>query len=76
MDQYVPWVVEVDGTTYSSGFGLDIKIITLGQKIYEHSICLQFATSNNVVEYEAPIHSLKIVKMLGETTIKDRLLDC
>lgn len=38
--------------------------------MYEHSIWLQFMVSNNVAEYEAVIHALKIIKMLGVTMVK------
>lgn len=71
-----PWTVEVDGSSYNTSVGIGIKITTPNQRIHKHFICLRFAASNNVVEYEATIHGLKIVKMLGATMVKDRFATC
>lgn len=54
----VPWVVEVDGSSYSTGSGIGIKN-------YEHSFRLLFPATNNVVEYKADLHGLKMLCGLG-----------
>lgn len=66
----IPWVLGFDGFACSIDARLRIKIITLSQRIYEHSIRFPFTMSNNVVEYEAVNHNLKIVKMNEAITVK------
>lgn len=72
VDQNIPWIVEVDGSSCSTIAGLGIKVITLDQRIREHLIRLHFTTSNNIVESEVAINGLKIAKMLGATFVKLR----
>jgi len=72
VDGTIPWTVEVDGSCHSTGAGIGIKIITRTRGYMSTRYACNFATSNNIVEYEATIHGLKIVKMLGATTVKLR----
>ena len=60
-----PWTVEVDGSSCSTSSGIGVKIHSPDEKNYEHSIRLHFPASNNVAEYEAAIHGLKLLRTLG-----------
>lgn len=71
VDKVTSWIVVVDGL--SCNIGAEIRIVTPDHEIYEHSFHLQFTTSNNVAEYEATIHGLKLVKSQGASVVKLRL---
>jgi ribonuclease HI len=59
------WKVYVDGASNSKGSGTGIVIITPDETVIEHSIRLDFKTSNNEAEYEAVLAGLNSAKTLG-----------
>lgn len=50
LDLEAVWCVVVDGLSCNSGEGIGVRIVTHDQRTYEHSIHLQFPTSNNVIQ--------------------------
>lgn len=49
VDTSTTWPIEVDGLSCNVVARIGLRIITLGQRTYEHSILLQFVASNNVI---------------------------
>lgn len=64
---YSLWLVEIVGSSSSTRSRIGIKIQSIDGKNYEHSFRFLFPTSNNIVDYEATIHGLKMLwGMKGE----------
>lgn len=65
-------MVEVDGSRCSTSFRIGIKIRSPDGRSYEHSFRLLFLATNNVFEYEAVLHGLKMIRRLGATNVTVR----
>jgi ribonuclease HI len=59
------WWMNFDGSNMCGGLGAGIVLISLkGDKLH-YMLQIHFTTSNNVVEYEALIHGLKLANEIG-----------
>jgi hypothetical protein len=71
-NQYLPlapdsthWWMNFDGSKMRGGLGAGIVLISpKGDKLH-YMLQIHFTTSNNVAEYEALIHGLKLAKEIG-----------
>jgi hypothetical protein len=64
-NQYLPPALNFDGSKMRGSLGAGVVLISpKGDKL--HCVLqIHFATSNNVVEYEALVHRLKLAKEIG-----------
>jgi hypothetical protein len=71
-NQYLPpvpdsthWRMNFDGSKMRGGLGASIILISpKGDKLH-YMLKIDFTTSNNVADYEAMIHGLKLAKEIG-----------
>ncbi|XP_026398598.1 uncharacterized protein LOC113294417 [Papaver somniferum] len=59
------WEVFVDGASNKDGSGLGIVFTTPKGRKMVHSFRLEFKATNNVTEYEAAIHALRLIVEMG-----------
>ncbi|XP_026377698.1 uncharacterized protein LOC113271995 [Papaver somniferum] len=59
------WEVFVDGVSTKDGPGLGIVFTTPKGRKMVHSFRLEFKATNNVTEYEAAIHALRLIVEMG-----------
>ncbi|XP_026383610.1 uncharacterized protein LOC113279117 [Papaver somniferum] len=59
------WEVFVDGSSNKDGSGLGLVFTTPKGKKMFHSFRLEFKATNNVTEYKAVIHALRIIVEMG-----------
>ena len=53
MEDSKKWVVHVDGSSTQHAGGIGVVLQSLEGDKLKHKVCLQYQTTNNVVEYEA-----------------------
>ena len=63
------WLLFVDGVASSQGSGVGIVLIPLEEEPLEYSLRFAFPSSNNVVEYEMLIASLRLARKLEVTQL-------
>ncbi|XP_026419951.1 uncharacterized protein LOC113315920 [Papaver somniferum] len=59
------WEVFVDGSSNKDGSGLGLVFTTPKGKKMVHSFRIEFKATNNVTEYEAVIHALRMIVEMG-----------
>jgi hypothetical protein len=59
------WILYVDGASSQQGSGTGVAVISSQVDVLNYALHLMFPMTNNVVEYEAMIVCLKLVKELG-----------
>ena len=75
--QYIPpspdpnfWVMHFDGSKVKEGLGARVVLTSLKKDVLKYVLQIHFTASNNVAEYEALIHGLKVVKEIGIRRIR------
>ena len=69
-NQEVLWYLEFDGSVNKLGAGAEIWIYNMENDHAEgHAYRLNFRCTNNMVEYEALLLGLKLIKSLGATKV-------
>ena len=70
--QYLPpppdsmhWRMHFDGSKMRLGLGADIVLTSPKGDRLRYALQIHFAASNNVAEYEALVHGLRLAKELG-----------
>lgn len=69
IQNYSPWLVEFDGSSYSTRSRIGIKIQSPYSKNCEHFFRLFFLGSNYIAEYEAAIHGLKMLRGMSPKNV-------
>ncbi|XP_026435158.1 uncharacterized protein LOC113332874 [Papaver somniferum] len=64
------WEVFVDGSCNSEGSGIGMVITTPTGRRIVYNVRLKFTTTNNITEYEAVIHALRVIIALGITDVR------
>jgi ribonuclease HI len=71
-NQYLPpvpdsthWRMNFDGSKMRGGLGAGIILISPKEENLHYMLQIHFTASNNVTEYEALIHGLKMAKQIG-----------
>ncbi|XP_026442919.1 uncharacterized protein LOC113342667 [Papaver somniferum] len=59
------WEVFVDGSCNSEGSGIEMVFTNPTGRRIVYSIRLEFPATNNIIEYEAVIHALRVIIALG-----------
>ena len=60
------WRMHFDGSKTKDGCGADIVLTSPKNDKLSYVLQIHFAVSNNVAEYEAPVHGLKVAKEIGQ----------
>ena len=75
--QYIPprpdpnfWVMRFDGSKVKEGLGAGVVLTSSKKDVLKYVLQIHFATSNNVAEYEALVHGLKVSKEIGVRRIR------
>ena len=75
--QYVPprpdpnfWVMHFDGSKVKDGLGAGVVLTSPKKDVLKYVLQIHFAASNNVAEYEALVHGLKVSKEIGVRRIR------
>jgi ribonuclease HI len=68
--QLMPWGLYFDGLVYSKGLGAGCVIISLSGVYIDLSVRLEFACTNNQVEYESLLHGLEYLRDLGARDVE------
>jgi ribonuclease HI len=68
--ELVPWKLFFDGSVCSRGQGIGYVIVSPNNKHFVFSARLEFACTNNQVEYEALLHGLKHLKEMGVANVE------
>jgi len=75
--QYTPprpdpnfWVMHFDGSKVKEGLGAGVVLTSPKKDVLKYVLQIHFAASNNVAEYEALIHGLKVSKEIGVQRIR------
>src|SRR4051812_46517589 len=75
--QYAPpapganhWRMHFDGSKMKSGLGAGIVLTSPRADKLHYVLQIHFATSNNVAEYEALVHGIKLAKNIGIRNIE------
>ena len=70
--QYIPprpdpdfWVMHFDGSKVKDGLGSGVVLTSPKKDQLKYVLQIHFAASNNVAEYEALVHGLKVAKEIG-----------
>ena len=63
------WTIHSDGSSTKNTGGVGIIIRSPKGDIIKRAICLQYTTTNNEEEFEAPLAGLKMAKTLGATEL-------
>jgi hypothetical protein len=63
------WMIYVDGSSNTKGFGVGILIENEEGVAVEYSLKFEFPTSNNHAEYEACLAGIRAAKELGAIAI-------
>ena len=64
------WEVEIDGSSVKGAGGIGVVFKTLEGHLLNHSVWLQYPTTNNEAEYEAFLTCLRITRELGATRLR------
>ncbi|XP_026377746.1 uncharacterized protein LOC113272052 [Papaver somniferum] len=64
------WEVFVDGSCNSEGSGIGMVFTTPTGRRIVYSLRLEFPATNNIIEYEAVIHALHVIIVLGISEVR------
>lgn len=64
------WMIHVDRSTRRNTSRVGMVLINQGGQRIEHAVHFSFATTNNVVEYEALLAGIRTTDTIGVTKIK------
>jgi ribonuclease HI len=64
------WVLYVDGASSQQRSGARVAVISPQGDVLNYALHLIFPMTNNIVEYEAMIVGLKLVKELGAREVR------
>jgi hypothetical protein len=64
------WTINFDGSLQLQGAGVEILVTSPKGESFKYVLQMHFPASNNVVEYEALLHSLRIATTLGIRRLK------
>jgi ribonuclease HI len=67
--QLKPWGLYFDGLICSKGQGAECVVVSPSGVYIDLSIRLEFACTNNQVEYESLLHGLEFLRLLGARDI-------
>jgi ribonuclease HI len=70
LPEYSYWKMHFDGSKMKTGLGAGIVLTSPKQDRLKYVLQIHFAASNNVAEYEAVIHGLKMAKEIGVRKIE------
>ena len=59
------WVMHFDGSKAKSGLGAGVVLTSPKRDQLMYVLQIHFRASNNVAEYEALVHGLKVAKEVG-----------
>ena len=59
------WRMHFDGSKVKEGLGARVVLTSPKQQKLKYVLQIHFASSNNVAEYEALIHGIKVAKEIG-----------
>ena len=59
------WVMHFDGSKVKDGLGAGVVLTSPRKDVLKYVLQIHFAASNNVAEYEALVHGLKVSKEIG-----------
>jgi ribonuclease HI len=64
------WTINIDGSLQLQGIGAGILVASTKGESFKYVLQMHFSASNNAAEYEALLHSLRIVMPLGIHRLK------
>jgi len=70
--QVLTWVINVDGSSQGQRSGAGVVLLSPEGQRFQYAVKLDFATTNNEVEYEAVVVGLAITRELGAHNIEIR----